>query len=219
LGGDTVTRNASHARSTPPPSFKLHLYNALFVLSVFIYFRAPCAHPTLCWYIPIVIETSISKFNQARAQFPVATTKMPQGKAIPSVVHWIVVRLGTTMSEEDIAMYTDISIRSVRKILSTFRLTGCVIAPKSERPKTHRSLNNYDVEVRVSLPNACLFSQTCYLVHVSAIERESRPLPRRTSNGTSRDMRYLSLHIHNLENPREGGLFNEKGESYLSSRN
>ena len=82
---------------------------------------------------------------------------MPQGKAIPSVVHWIVVRLSTTMSEEDIAMYTDISIRSVRKILSTFRLTGSVLAPKSEKPKTHRSLNNYDVQVRVYLTLTCRF--------------------------------------------------------------
>lgn len=72
---------------------------------------------------------------------------MVKGKAIPSVVHWIIICLSTSMNEEEIAMYTDVSTQSVHKILANFKLTGSIIIPNSERPRVHRALCNYDVEV------------------------------------------------------------------------
>ena len=86
---------------------------------------------------------------------------MASGKAIPSVVHWIIIRLATNMNVEDIAMYTDVSTRSVRKILAHFKSTGSVILPKHERARVHRALCNYDVEV-------CFFAiYTCILMYQS----------------------------------------------------
>ena len=72
---------------------------------------------------------------------------MVKGKAIPSVVHWIIIRLSTSMNEEEIAMYTDVSTRSVRKILTNFKSTGSIVVPDGERLRVHRALCNYDVEV------------------------------------------------------------------------
>ena len=73
---------------------------------------------------------------------------MVQGKAIPKPVQWIIVRLGTTMSVEGIAMYTDVGQRTVKKILSHFRQTGQVPTRKSvDLPALHRTLCDHDVEV------------------------------------------------------------------------
>src|SRR3979490_3284353 len=36
-----------------------------------------------------------------------STPSMASGKAIPSVVHWIIICLATSMNVEDIAMYTN----------------------------------------------------------------------------------------------------------------
>ncbi len=52
------------------------------------------------------------------------------GKTIPEAVQWIVIRLGTStgMSVEDVAMYTAVDQRTVKKILTHFRRTGEVIS-------------------------------------------------------------------------------------------
>jgi transcription initiation factor IIE alpha subunit len=79
---------------------------------------------------------------------------MVRGKTIPEDIHWIIIRLGsgTTMTEDEIAMYTDISVRSVRKILSCFRRTGGVNFPKKQiaPPQLHKSLCDYDIEVCIT---------------------------------------------------------------------
>ena len=74
---------------------------------------------------------------------------MGRGKAIPELVHWIIIRLGTTMSEDDIAMYTDVSVRSVRRILTYFKHTGQVNVPEKQisGPQLHKTLCDFDVQV------------------------------------------------------------------------
>src|ERR1700731_2148372 len=81
---------------------------------------------------------------------------MGRGKAIPEAVQWIVIRLSTAMSEEDIAMYTDISTRSVRKILAYFKQTGDVDTPKRGKNSLHRAMCDYDIQVPTSKPFTCL---------------------------------------------------------------
>ena len=73
---------------------------------------------------------------------------MGQGKAILEVVQWIVVRLSATMPIEDVCMYSDISKRSVEKIMAHFRRTGDIIKP-AERSKDNpgNALCDHDVEV------------------------------------------------------------------------
>jgi transposase len=88
-------------------------------------------------------------------------TTMTQGKAIPKVVHWIIIRLSTTVSTEDIAMYTDVSLRSVKKILSHFKQTGDVNVPKRLKPQLHRALCDYDIQVcKVLLPGFIVLLST-----------------------------------------------------------
>lgn len=75
------------------------------------------------------------------------STEMGQGKATPEAVQWIVVRLSSVMSEEDIAMYADISLHTVQRILSHFNRTHEVIVPKSSKCHTQSALCDYDIEV------------------------------------------------------------------------
>ena len=72
---------------------------------------------------------------------------MTNGKSTSEAVRWIVIRLSTAMTEEDIAMYTDICPRTVRKILSYFKKTGTVEGAKEPRPTLHKALCDYDIEV------------------------------------------------------------------------
>jgi hypothetical protein len=73
---------------------------------------------------------------------------MVQGQFVPEAVQWIVVRMGATMTRQDIAMYTDISVRKVSDILSHFNKTGEVKGSKGLKPQLHRSLCDYDIQVR-----------------------------------------------------------------------
>jgi hypothetical protein len=78
---------------------------------------------------------------------------MGHGKAIPEVIHWIVIWLGTTtMTEEEIAMYTDISAHSMHRILTYFRDTGGVKFPQKQiaPPQLHKTLCDYDIEVSIT---------------------------------------------------------------------
>ena len=72
---------------------------------------------------------------------------MVSGQAIPEAVHWIVIRLSTAMTPEDVAMHTDLGLSSVKKILAYFRKTGGVNVPERLKPQVHRSLCDYHVEV------------------------------------------------------------------------
>jgi hypothetical protein len=76
---------------------------------------------------------------------------MVQGQAVPEVVQWIIVRLSVTMPVEDIAMYTDVGQRTVKKIISHFRRTGDISTRKPKPPTLHRTLCDFDIEVYCSL--------------------------------------------------------------------
>jgi uncharacterized protein involved in tolerance to divalent cations len=74
---------------------------------------------------------------------------MPQGKAVSEEVQWIVVWMAAMISEEEISMYTQISKRKVRQIVSYFKSHGDVRTPARTRTKVHRSLS--DDHINVSL--------------------------------------------------------------------
>jgi hypothetical protein len=80
---------------------------------------------------------------------------MARGKEIPEVVHWIIVRLHTTMSAEEISMYTEVSVRKVNGIITYFKETGDVKPSHCSKPQLHRMLCDYDIEVR-NTPFYCL---------------------------------------------------------------
>jgi transposase len=81
---------------------------------------------------------------------------MAKGKAVPKSIRWIVVRLSTTMTEDEISMYTDIGVRTVQKILVHFKQTGNVGELQKMRPQLHRSLCDFDIQVR---HNCFVYSQ------------------------------------------------------------
>lgn len=72
---------------------------------------------------------------------------MGQGKFIPETTQWIIIRLASTMSIEDTAMYSDVSPSSIRRILAHFKDTGDVI--KSRRSQTQRTSALCDVDIQV----------------------------------------------------------------------
>ena len=72
---------------------------------------------------------------------------MPQGKPVSEEVQWIVVCLGTAMSTNDIAMYVDLSECKVKDVLAYFKWTGEVKGSNHTRPKLHRTLCDYDIQV------------------------------------------------------------------------
>ena len=76
---------------------------------------------------------------------------MPHGKAVSEDIQWVIVRLGTAMSCQDIAMYTDLSERKVRDTLSHFKQNGDVNVPKRQRPNLHRSLQDESIQVRFEI--------------------------------------------------------------------
>lgn len=72
---------------------------------------------------------------------------MVAGKAIPESVQWIIIRLSTIMAVDDIATYTDVGTRSVKRILAHFRQTGDVDIAKRAGLHLHRTLCDYDIQV------------------------------------------------------------------------
>jgi hypothetical protein len=74
---------------------------------------------------------------------------MGQGKFVPESTQWIVIRLASTMSIEDTAMYSDISPSTIRRILAHFKETGDVV--KSKRSKTQVASTLCDLDIQVWL--------------------------------------------------------------------
>ena len=60
---------------------------------------------------------------------------MAKGKAIPESTQWIVIRLATCMPVDEIAMYTDIGVRSVKRLLAYFNKHGELNIPKQQKPQ------------------------------------------------------------------------------------
>jgi alkylated DNA nucleotide flippase Atl1 len=73
---------------------------------------------------------------------------MARGSKIPAVVHWIVIRLSSVHTVEDIAMFTGISARSVERILH-FNLHGTIDHKEEERKRRRQYLRDMDVEVSI----------------------------------------------------------------------
>jgi hypothetical protein len=69
------------------------------------------------------------------------------GKPVSEEIQWIVIRLSTAMSREDIAMYTSVSQRKIDSILSTFNKYGTVKANVRQKPHTYTSLCDDDIQV------------------------------------------------------------------------
>jgi hypothetical protein len=72
---------------------------------------------------------------------------MGQGKFIHESIQWIVIRLASTMSIDDTAMYSDISPSSIRRILAHFRETGDVIKSKRSKMQVASTLCDLDIQV------------------------------------------------------------------------
>ena len=79
-------------------------------------------------------------------------TTMAQGKAIPEAIHWIIIRLSTVMSAEEISMYTDVGVRKVNEIIMYFNQTGGVKLSRCMKCQLHQTLCDYDIEVCNTLP-------------------------------------------------------------------
>ena len=72
---------------------------------------------------------------------------MRKGKAISEDVQWIIIQLGTKMRPEEISMYTDVSIRSIERILAHFRRTHDVQARKQSRGQALKKLGEVELQV------------------------------------------------------------------------
>jgi hypothetical protein len=72
---------------------------------------------------------------------------MVQGKAIPEVVQWIVVRLSTNLSADEISMYTNVGVRKVNEIIAYFKKTGEIKVSSRSKRQLQQTLCNYDIEV------------------------------------------------------------------------
>jgi hypothetical protein len=75
---------------------------------------------------------------------------MVKGRVICAEVQQIIVRMTTSFSDNEISMYTGVSIRKVQEIRRHFDKTGMVTVPVRSRPKSKRSLSDEDIEVRNS---------------------------------------------------------------------
>lgn len=69
------------------------------------------------------------------------------GKAISEEIQWIIIRLSTAMSREDIGMYTGVSQRKIDNVLSTFNKYGTIKTTIRQRPHTYSSLCDDDIQV------------------------------------------------------------------------
>ena len=56
------------------------------------------------------------------------------GEPISEEIQWIIVRLSTAMSLEDVAMYTGVSQRKVNDVMSTFNKYGTVKVYTHQEP-------------------------------------------------------------------------------------
>ena len=72
---------------------------------------------------------------------------MGQGKFIPDSTQWIIIRLASTMSIEDTAMYSDVAPSTIRRIIAHFKETGDVITSKRSKTQVPSTLCDLDIQV------------------------------------------------------------------------
>jgi predicted methyltransferase len=76
---------------------------------------------------------------------------MGRGKTLAPEVRWIIVRLSTFLSKDDIAIYTDIPLRSIERILQYYHDHGTVKDDDKRAQVTERKTHLRDVDIQVSL--------------------------------------------------------------------
>ena len=76
---------------------------------------------------------------------------MPQGTKISSEIQWAILRLSKFLKSDQIAMCVEVSERSIRRVISHFRVHGTIEGDKSvqEERKQNRHLRDVDIEVSV----------------------------------------------------------------------
>jgi hypothetical protein len=72
---------------------------------------------------------------------------MTKGRPISWDIQWVVVRMSRTVPLQEIAVYTDISIRSIERILAHFRKFGSVITPNTAVRQGPHAMNDDEIEV------------------------------------------------------------------------
>ena len=82
------------------------------------------------------------------------------------------------MKDEEITMYTDVSVRKVEQILAHFRRTGDVDGPKQLQPPGPKAtLGHHDVQVRLYLCVGIVADSYDFLVHVREAGKPTRLIP------------------------------------------
>ena len=74
---------------------------------------------------------------------------MPRGTKISSEMQWAILRLSKFLRSDQIAMCVEVSERSIRRVISHFRVHGTIEGDKSvqEDRKQNRHLRDVDIEV------------------------------------------------------------------------
>jgi hypothetical protein len=103
----------------------------------------------------------VDKGIPKRETYQQTITNMARGKAIHEAVHWIIIRLSTVMTAEEISMYTDVGTRKINEIITYFKQNGGVNLSRRSKYQLHRTLCDYDIEV-CSTPSlsTALFDRT-----------------------------------------------------------
>jgi hypothetical protein len=80
---------------------------------------------------------------------------MGRGRLIPVETQWIIVRLASRVSKEDISVYTDVSLASINRILQYFKTHGTVkdSSPKDSSRPERQHLRDVEVQVLYLLRN------------------------------------------------------------------
>jgi DNA-binding transcriptional regulator LsrR (DeoR family) len=81
------------------------------------------------------------------------------GKPLSEEIQWVIIRLSSAMSREDVAMYTGVSQRKVNAVMSTFNKDGTVKVYTRQKPHTYSSLCEDDIQVSLCYPYAHQLSQ------------------------------------------------------------
>jgi hypothetical protein len=79
-----------------------------------------------------------------------AKVAMVRGRTLPPEVRWIVIRLSTVMSKEEVSIYTDIPLRSIERIIQYYRENGGVKEDDKRARIGERKTHLRDVDIQVS---------------------------------------------------------------------
>ena len=87
-----------------------------------------------------------------------------RGQPVSEDIQWTIIRLSAMMPSHEISGYTDISDHKIRDILSHFKKTGDIKSSKCGMPTLHRSLQEEDIQVWLTLN--FLLILTCDIKHI-----------------------------------------------------